>query len=252
MQESRHISNKTMLPRAQVRVELSSSEDDDSPIFSRTISKMTPPANSHHVKPEVLCEIEGNLNELRLCDSDIDDERSFRGNLTKRSQHRDCPDGPERVSDSQATKTDNDERWIYDQGGQDYKLLRHNDESDRINSMEWPDLRVPKELFDLLYDFQRTGIEWMASLHAKRIGGILGDDMGMGKTYTSLAFLGGLMRTRTIRNALIITPVSVLRSWESEANKIIKSCASGVAILVVSSDMSKSRRIKLLQGAYER
>lgn len=77
------------------------------------------------------------------------------------------------------------------------------------------------------------------------------DDMGMGKTYQTLTFLGGMMRARTIRNALIVAPVSVLRSWEKEANVIVKMCVSNVSIKVVSSDINKRSRQRLLQSALE-
>jgi hypothetical protein len=46
------------------------------------------------------------------------------------------------------------------------------------------------------------------------------------------------MRTRTIRNALIVAPVSVLRSWEKEANRVLRQCLDHVSIKVVSSDQS--------------
>jgi hypothetical protein len=47
------------------------------------------------------------------------------------------------------------------------------------NGTEWPDLRVPVGLFKRLYDYQKDGVQWMATLHLNRIGGCLGDDMGM-------------------------------------------------------------------------
>jgi hypothetical protein len=47
------------------------------------------------------------------------------------------------------------------------------------NDNQWPAFRVPVELWKRLYDYQKTGVSWMAGLHANRVGGILGDDMGM-------------------------------------------------------------------------
>lgn len=72
----------------------------------------------------------------------------------------------------------------------------------------------------------------------------------MGKTYQSLTFLGGLMRARTIRNALVVAPLSVLQSWEKEARVVIsKSCVPRITIIVLSSEMAKKRRQRLLQEA---
>jgi hypothetical protein len=47
------------------------------------------------------------------------------------------------------------------------------------NNVQWPAFRVPVPLWKRLYDYQKTGVSWMAGLHANRVGGILGDDMGM-------------------------------------------------------------------------
>ena len=47
------------------------------------------------------------------------------------------------------------------------------------NHIQWPAFRVPVQLWKRLYDYQKTGVSWMAGLHANRVGGILGDDMGM-------------------------------------------------------------------------
>lgn len=74
--------------------------------------------------------------------------------------------------------------------------------------------------------------------------------MGMGKTYQTLAYLGGLMRSRTIRNALVVAPLSVLRSWEKEAEIVMKrSCVHQVTIFVVQSETRKDRRCRMLREA---
>ena len=58
------------------------------------------------------------------------------------------------------------------------------------------------------------------------------------------------MRAKTIRNALIICPVSVIRTWEREGGDILRqSCVPKVAICVVSSDVKKHQRTRLLQTA---
>ncbi len=40
------------------------------------------------------------------------------------------------------------------------------------------------------------------------------DDMGLGKTMQTLAYLGSLMRARTISNAIVVCPKSVVQNWE--------------------------------------
>lgn len=44
------------------------------------------------------------------------------------------------------------------------------------------DYRLPEEIHDFLFPFQRVGIKWLAQLHRRREGGILCDEMGLGKT----------------------------------------------------------------------
>jgi SNF2 family DNA or RNA helicase len=70
----------------------------------------------------------------------------------------------------------------------------------------------------------------------------------MGKTFMTLSLLGGLMRAQTIRTALVVAPVSVLRNWENEAKKILKLCAN-IKIQVIASENSKQSRGRKLQEA---
>eukprot|EP00934_Nitzschia_sp_Nitz4_P000501 Nitzschia sp. Nitz4//scaffold174_size87051//2661//6007//NITZ4_005097-RA/size87051-augustus-gene-0.66-mRNA-1//-1//CDS//3329538836//501//frame0 len=112
-----------------------------------------------------------------------------------------------------------------------------------------PDCRVPNQLFKSLYDHQKEGVAWMAGLYNQGIGGLLGDDMGMGKTYQTLTLLGGLMRARTIKNALVVAPLSVLRSWEREAHKVLAQCLTSVNIQVIGSDTGKGTRQNRLYQA---
>ena len=65
-----------------------------------------------------------------------------------------------------------------------------------------------------------------------------------------MAFLGGLMKAKTIKKAIVVAPVSVLRNWENEANKILRQCV-GIKIQVLSSDISVYNRKKRLHQALE-
>lgn len=73
-------------------------------------------------------------------------------------------------------------------------------------------------------------------------------DMGMGKTYMLCSYLGALMRAGTIRNALVIAPLSVLRSWEKEAQKIFRQCVKSFKVTIVNSEMSRSRRLDFISS----
>lgn len=131
--------------------------------------------------------------------------------------------------------------WARKLGSTDFILS-----SEKLPGSSWPNFCLPSPLYQQLFSFQRQGVQWMSSLHCAGIGGILGDDMGMGKTYVTLSYLGGLMRAETIRNALVIAPLSVLHSWKNEAQKIIPQCVSSVKITVLNSEISRRQRLNYI------
>ncbi|KAL9183089.1 hypothetical protein ACHAXT_004876 [Thalassiosira profunda] len=123
-----------------------------------------------------------------------------------------------------------------------------SDNSDAL----WPKIRLPLALYNKLFPHQRIGIQWMASLHKNEIrGGVLADDMGLGKTMQTLSYLGALMRAQAISNAIVVCPKSVVRSWEREANLILKNlCVEKASVYAVTSDMSKEKRKRIFADAF--
>ena len=43
-------------------------------------------------------------------------------------------------------------------------------------------LKLPGDIYPSLFDYQKTGVQWLAELYEQRVGGIIGDEMGLGKT----------------------------------------------------------------------
>jgi SNF2 family DNA or RNA helicase len=63
------------------------------------------------------------------------------------------------------------------------------------------------------YPHQQLGIEWMLSLEIeKKIGGILADDPGLGKTLQILTLIS---KNLLDRPTLIIVPISILEQWRT-------------------------------------
>lgn len=58
------------------------------------------------------------------------------------------------------------------------------------------DFRIPLEAYANLYPHQREGVKWLAGFAGNKVGGILGDDMGMGKTVQVATFLRGALAKR--------------------------------------------------------
>lgn len=148
--------------------------------------------------------------------------------------------------------------WELDEGGRDFILPSSSSSSSDTtihtnnSTVQWPKVRLPLPLYNKLFQHQRIGVQWMASLHNNTIqGGILADDMGMGKTMSTLSYLGSLMRARTICNAIVVCPKSVVRSWEREANLIVKNmCVKKATVYAVTSDMKSERRKRIFTEAF--
>ncbi len=77
---------------------------------------------------------------------------------------------------------------------------------------------VPKELKDILRDYQVTGYRWMEALSRYGLGGILADDMGLGKTLQTIAFI--LAHKNTMNGpVLVVAPTSLVYNWLEEIRK---------------------------------
>ncbi|KAE8810397.1 DNA excision repair protein ERCC-6-like protein [Hordeum vulgare] len=79
-----------------------------------------------------------------------------------------------------------------------------------------PPYRLPARISKRLYDHQHQGLIWLWSLHCMETGGILGGDMGLGKTMQVSAFLAGLFHSGLIRRVLVIAPKTLLTHWIME------------------------------------
>ncbi|KAK7393386.1 hypothetical protein VNO78_21939 [Psophocarpus tetragonolobus] len=80
-------------------------------------------------------------------------------------------------------------------------------------------LKIPDNIFDALFDYQKVGVQWLWELHCQRAGGIIGDEMGLGKTVQVLSFLGALHFSGMFKPSIIVCPVTLLRQWKREAKK---------------------------------
>ena len=82
--------------------------------------------------------------------------------------------GPRSTLDS-LTPTKQEETisaWAYDDETREYFLsdLKHSLNADDEMDL-WPNLKLPKKLYDQLFDHQKGGVQWMATLHSNGIGG---------------------------------------------------------------------------------
>jgi superfamily II DNA or RNA helicase len=83
---------------------------------------------------------------------------------------------------------------------------------------------VPGKFRGTLRDYQRDGLDWLQFLAQNELGGILADDMGLGKSVQTLAHL---LREKTdgrlTQPALLVVPTSLVYNWCDEAERFAPS-----------------------------
>lgn len=89
-------------------------------------------------------------------------------------------------------------------------------------------LQIPKDVWDNLYEHQKTGVRWLWELHQLGTGGILGDEMGLGKTIQMIAFLIALRCSKIVNMhngydnlgpVVLVCPATVMHQWLVEFRK---------------------------------
>jgi SNF2 family DNA or RNA helicase len=86
----------------------------------------------------------------------------------------------------------------------------------------------PEELRATLRDYQLDGFRWLQFLYEFRCGGILGDDMGLGKSVQAIAHLLRLRRDSTagpqrVPPSLLVVPTSLVPNWLAEIERFAPS-----------------------------
>jgi DNA excision repair protein ERCC-6 len=77
-------------------------------------------------------------------------------------------------------------------------------------------LRIPSQIYNQLFEYQKVGVQWLWELHCQKVGGIIGDEMGLGKTVQVISFLASLHNSNLYKPSIVVCPVTLLRQWERE------------------------------------
>ncbi|KAI7834243.1 SNF2 family N-terminal domain-containing protein [Kickxella alabastrina] len=102
-----------------------------------------------------------------------------------------------------------EEPFLDDPDTPDYKIKAH----DRGK----PSLRVPRQIWDKLLEYQKAALRWMFTLHQQNAGGILGDEMGLGKTVQVAAFLASMYHSHLLSQpSIVVCPATLMRQWVRE------------------------------------
>jgi SNF2 family DNA or RNA helicase len=77
-----------------------------------------------------------------------------------------------------------------------------------------------------LYAFQRDGVRFLAEAES----GLLGDDMGMGKTVQCIVAMRLLFQSGQVNSALLVVPLALLANWQRELERWAPTL-SGVTVV---------------------
>ncbi len=109
-----------------------------------------------------------------------------------------------------------------------------------LSAPETLDIEVPESLRSVLRNYQKTGYRWLKTLCKYGFGGILADDMGLGK---SLQVIAMLLSQERKKPSIIVCPTTLILNWVSELNKF----APQLKVLPVMGTLDE--RKQLLTGA---
>lgn len=104
------------------------------------------------------------------------------------------------------------------------------------------DFNVPLTMKDTLRNYQKSGFRWLKTMASYGFGGILADDMGIGKTIQVIAVLQDEKNTNKEATSLVICPSSLLLNWQNEIDKFSENLSS-----IIISGNSDERKALLHQ-----
>lgn len=93
-----------------------------------------------------------------------------------------------------------------------------------LSAADSADIEVPAEVKDVMRNYQKTGYRWLKTLAKYSFGGILADDMGLGKSLQIIAMiLSGVKKP-----SIVVCPTTLILNWVNEFAKFapgLKTCA---------------------------
>lgn len=109
------------------------------------------------------------------------------------------------------------------------------------------DFEVPPSMKNILRNYQKTGFRWLKTMAGYGFGGILADDMGIGKTIQIIALLQAEKNEHPKFSALVVCPSSLLLNWQHEIDKFSRNVSS----LIISGSSDERKALIRKQKDYD-
>ncbi|MEG0981054.1 MAG: SNF2 helicase associated domain-containing protein [Erysipelotrichaceae bacterium] len=113
-----------------------------------------------------------------------------------------------------------------------------------IKNIQDSDYEVPLNQKDILRNYQKTGFRWLKTMAVYGFGGILADDMGIGKTLQVITLLEDQKQVQPGTISLVICPSSLILNWESEIKKFSSDLTS---IIINGHSEERIKQIKKIK-----
>lgn len=101
---------------------------------------------------------------------------------------------------------------------------------------------IPSTIKADLRNYQAEGVHWLERLRKMHLGGILADDMGLGKSLQAITAITQSLQERPDACSLIVCPTSLVYNWKEEFQKF------NPQIKTIVIDSIPAQRKKLLQS----
>lgn len=104
-----------------------------------------------------------------------------------------------------------------------------------LSAADTLDIEVPESVRGVMRNYQKTGFRWLSTLCKYSFGGILADDMGLGKSLQMIALILSLKKSP----AIIVCPTTLMLNWVGEFKKF----APEVKTLAVMGTAEERKRL---------
>jgi superfamily II DNA or RNA helicase len=121
------------------------------------------------------------------------------------------------------------------------KIISHISAEARLGEQEF---KLPKDLEGLLLDFQTKAVSLAAQHLHRRNGVLLGDVVGLGKTFMAVA-VARIIQDDEVGDTLIICPPKLQEMWESYVERY-RLIARVMSLGKVQDDLPELKRYKLV------